>query len=565
MIEHVDDRHDPSDGLLAAATSILAGTDLESTVGAALAAACRLTGAAYAAVGIVDPATGQFGRYLTLGLDDATVRAIGEPPMGRGVLGLLLRERDAINVSRIGSHPESYGFPVNHPIMTSFLGIGLRIEDRVWGSFCVTDKADGAEFTAADEQVVRRLGDLVVHAADSHLRTEAAQRRARELERDRAAYAASIDLARSLAGEPDLDRILELVVKRGRVLTGARGALLALPIGGTMVVTAVAGTLADGVVGEPLPLGAEAVATIEAGAPVLPMRRNGLGRLADWLEAASVLVVPLLIRRQPVGLLVCVDHTAPEQQFGEREVALAEAFGISAAVAIVTARTAQEQALQRAIAASERERAHWARELHDQTLQELAAIKLLVNRAQRASDDAARAQLLAQAAGQIDGATIDLRRLVSELRPAMLDLDGLGSAIDVLASRVAALGGIDVVVNCALGPGPHAGAERLPAQIEGVVYRIAQEALHNVAHHSEAGRAEVTVECVEGRLTLRVSDDGNGFDPAQRGSGFGLIGMRERAELVGGDLRVESQPGGGTVVTLVLPVEQGKGALRGAG
>lgn len=540
--------------LLGAATTILAATDLEGTIRTALKHARALTGARFAACGIVDPATGGFGRYITEGLDESLVRAIGEPPKGRGLLGMLLRQTEPIVVDDIRAHPESYGFPVNHPAMTSFLGVGLWLGEVAWGSFCVTEKESGA-FTDEDKALFSELAQITVHSADPHLRAEFAEGIVAELAQDRDAYVASNDIARSLAGQPDLDHMMELIVKRGRALTSARSAVLALSGVDGLVVEAVAGTIDQSRLGTMLPISsAEHRMLLEAGSTIA-QRSGHLSDLADHLRGAAVMVIPLVIRAHLVGVLVCVDRFDEEPGFSPHDVAIADAFGTSAAVAIATARSAQEQALQRAIAASESERAHWARELHDQTLQELAAIKLLLGMAQRAQSEQARTELLAQASVQIDTAAVDLRRLVAELRPAALDAHGLPAAIEGLVQRVAALGGQTITFSCSLASDDGSEDMRLHPQVEGVVYRVIQEALNNVARHSRARHARVECTVTDGVLRATVTDDGVGFDLGIQRGGFGLIGMRERADLIGGDLRVESRTDAGTTVSLVAHID----------
>ena len=175
--------------------------------------------------------------------------------------------------------------------------------------------------------------------------------------------------------------------------------------------------------------------------------------------------------------------------------------------------------------------------------------------AQRAASEDTRTELLEQATVQIDTAAVDLRRLVAELRPAALDAYGLAAAIEGLVSRVGSMGDQTISFHCSLEGGGEVEGLRLDPQVEGVVYRVIQEALNNVARHSGARHARV--ECVVGQGTLRatVIDDGVGFDPGAQGGGFGLIGMRERADLIGGDLRVESRPNVGTTVSLIAHID----------
>ena len=541
--------------LAGAAASILAAPDFESTVRAALESARHITGARYAACGVVDPATGGFGRYITAGLDDTVVRAIGEAPKGHGVLGLVLRTTEPLALADIRTHPESYGFPVNHPVMTSFVGIGLSVGGTIWGSFCVTDKESGEDFTEADKAAFQEVAKMTAQAAHLHLRTHNAEMRALDLARDRDAYTASNDLARSLAGQPDLDHMMELIVKRGRALTGARSAVLALSGVDGLVVEAVAGMIDRSLLGSTLPVSSQEREALRTSGSTVAERTGRFSPVAHYLNGSSAMIVPLVLRTNLVGVLLCVDRADLGVGFSAHDLAIAEAFGTSAAVAIATARSAQEQALQRAIAASERERAHWARELHDETLQDLAAIKLLLGMAQRAASEDTRTELLEQATVQIDTAAVDLRRLVAELRPAALDAYGLAAAIEGLVSRVGSMGDQTISFHCSLEGGGEVEGLRLDPQVEGVVYRVIQEALNNVARHSGARHARV--DCVVGQGTLRatVIDDGVGFDPGAQGGGFGLIGMRERADLIGGDLRVESRPNVGTTVSLIAHID----------
>lgn len=541
--------------LSGAAATILAAPDFESTVLAALECARDLTGARYGACGVVDPATGGFDRYITVGLDDTIVRAIGEAPKGHGVLGLVLRRTEPLALTDIRTHPESYGFPVNHPVMTSFVGVGLWVGGVVWGSFCVTDKEDGRDFTDADKFIFGEVARMTAQTAHLHLRMQRAEARTADLARDRDAYIASNDLSRSLAGQPDLDHMMELIVKRGRALTGARSAVLALSGVDGQVVEAVAGMIDRSLLGSTLPLTAAEREVLRTSGSAIAERTGRFSAVAQYLNGSTAMIVPLVLRTNLVGVLLCVDRADLGSGFSAHDLAIAEAFGTSAAVAIATARSAQEQALQRAIAASERERAHWARELHDETLQELAAIKLLLGMAQRAASEDTRTELLAQATEQIDTAAVDLRRLVAELRPAALDAYGLAAAIRGLVSRVGAMGDQTITFHCSLVGGGEVEGLRLDPQVEGVVYRVVQEALNNVARHSGARHARV--ECIVGDGTLRatVVDDGVGFDPGAQDGGFGLIGMRERADLIGGDLRVESRPNAGTTVTLIAHID----------
>ncbi len=200
------------------------------------------------------------------------------------------------------------------------------------------------------------------------------------------------------------------------------------------------------------------------------------------------------------------------------------------------------------IDAAEQARARWARELHDQTLQGLAGARMVLA-AGLARDDPDALRRAAETADlHIGTEARSLRDLITELRPAALDDLGLGPAIESLAKRQAAAAGFALDVSLEFG-----GCER-PREIEDAIYRIVQEALSNVARHAGAEQATLEVRQLPQRVEVTVQDDGCGFVPGGPSEGFGLIGMRERADLLGGELTLSSARGGPTRVTAVLPL-----------
>ena len=202
------------------------------------------------------------------------------------------------------------------------------------------------------------------------------------------------------------------------------------------------------------------------------------------------------------------------------------------------------------IAASE-ERAHLARELHDSVTQALfsmtlitRSIELLLER-----DPAAAAERLGTLGELQRDALAEMRALIFELRPGSLERDGLVQAIRTHAAAVEGRTGLSIVVDCTELP------ERLSLGTEDVLYRIGQEALHNVVKHAGATEARVTVATADGLAILTVEDDGVGFDPAAVQPGhLGIEGMRARAERTGGRLTIDSVPGHGTIIQASLPV-----------
>ena len=214
---------------------------------------------------------------------------------------------------------------------------------------------------------------------------------------------------------------------------------------------------------------------------------------------------------------------------------------------------AGERAARERLQATEAERARWARELHDETLQGLAALHVLLSSPSGGASTEAMAERIRQAQEQIENEMEKLRGLISELRPAALDQLGLEASVRDLAERTQAIYGIDIETRFDLREQDGA-PRRLASDVETTAYRIVQECLSNAARHAEASKVEVELTQRNGSLGVRIADDGNGFDPGTESAGYGLRGMRERVDLLDGSLKVESERSRGTAVTAALPL-----------
>jgi signal transduction histidine kinase len=238
--------------------------------------------------------------------------------------------------------------------------------------------------------------------------------------------------------------------------------------------------------------------------------------------------------------------------FDDELEAVMQSIAASAATAVATARSVAEERLRDGIAAADEARARWARELHDETLQGLGGLRMMLSSALRSGSPEALRRASERALEQTKLEIQGLRRLIAELRPAALDELGLGPAIETLADRSAPVDGLHVTTRIALD-GLDGEGGRLPADAENAIYRVVQEALMNVEKHAGAENVKVEV-CKRGAaIEVVVSDDGQGFDPERVSGGFGLIGMRERMDLVGGTLEIASSPGGSTSIRALMP------------
>ena len=275
------------------------------------------------------------------------------------------------------------------------------------------------------------------------------------------------------------------------------------------------------------------------------------------LVLAVALVVALnvlLLRRvvRPVQRLTAiarkVDLADPRPPVPDAEPS-SEAGELALTFNLMLARLRAErrEATGRVLAAQEAERLRIAQELHDQVGQELTAALLLLSRVQ-AQVGAELQPSVHEAQESVRASLEDVRRIAIELRPEALDDLGLESALAVLCDRFAERSGLDV--SCLI---PEALPELTP-EAELVIYRVAQEALTNVARHSGGDRAELSVEPENGQIRLTVRDDGRGLDREQP-AGTGIRGMRERAALIGATLEIRNNdPGPGTRVCLQVPV-----------
>lgn len=363
---------------------LVSDLELEQILSRVLESAIEVTGARYAALGVLDPSRERLQRFLHLGIDESTRARIGDLPTGRGVLGLLISDPKPLRLSEVTEHPESFGFPDGHPSMHTFLGVPITVGGQQWGNLYITEKRGGGDFDETDERI--------------------------------------------------------------------------------------------------------AVA------------------LSEW-----------------------------------------------AAVAIGNAGSIATERLRFAMEAAEQERLQWARELHDESLQGLAAIRLILAAARRGPSERLAAAV-DRSIDQIDTEIASMRALISDLRPDSLNELGIASALEGLSRRISTRSeGVEIEIAT---PDEDRYPDRLPMPIEVALYRVAQEAITNAIRHGGARRLTVELRRTEDRASIEISDDGAGFDPASVELGYGIIGMRERAELAAGALEIDSRPGEGATVALAVPLER---------
>jgi len=541
--------------ILAVARSVFGELAVDEVLERIVEAARELTGARYAALGVLDPARTRLEKFVTTGIDGAARQRIGALPTGRGVLGELIRDPRPLRLEDIGAHPSSYGFPHGHPAMRSFLGVPVFVAGAPFGNLYLTEKAGGA-FTEEDEEAVVVLAGFAGLAIDHARRYSATEARRDQLEQTVRALDATLQISRALSGETDLSRILSLVASRGRALVSARVMLIELLHGEDLEMAEASGEFPDGLIGRRLPL-ADTVAeaalvsgqTQDLSDPItrLHFERHGVATMG--LTAEDGLFVPLIFRERRYGVIVALGGRYAGFTADDRR--LLESFASSVATAVATAATAADDRRRTTIAAGEAERTRWARELHDETLQALGNLRLMLSGARRSQNPERLHAAVEDALEQLAVDISSLRALITELRPAALDQLGLEAALTALIERTRQTD-IEVQARIELAHERGVAPSRLVAEQETAIYRIVQEALTNIGKHAHASRVQLEIVESESSLRILVADDGVGFDPAIQSAGFGLEGIRERVELLDGELRITSAPEEGTELMIRL-------------
>jgi signal transduction histidine kinase len=509
-------------------------------------AAARVTGAQYAALGVIDPSGSGLERFVTYGVTPEVQRQIGDPPHGRGILGVLIHDARPLRLHDLSEDPRSVGFPPGHPPMHTFLGVPIVLRGVAYGNLYLTEK-EGGDFTDEDEELVELLAAQAAVAVENARLYESATTWSQQLE-------SLNEVGAALVGELELDPLLDLVASRLRQLIGARLVAIALPTGATLRIAA-----ADGV-------GAADLTSVELlthdSKTGRVLERGRSERVDSLLEdpevnqdvarrlgATTGLYVPLLARERPIGVLVAHDKIGRDQRFTSSDLRLAEQFALRASIAVDLSRRVARDALRRVVAGQEIERRRLARELHDETGQALTSILLGL----RAVDEAGSDEAVNKAVGDLRELVVatlqDVRRLAVQLRPKALDDFGLVAALERLVQTFSESSGIAVDLEAQLAE------TRLPSEVETTLYRIVQEALTNVVKHAESTEVSILLVRREAAVTAVIEDNGRGFAPdAVKAESLGLEGMRERAELHDGRLTIETSPGSGTTLVVEIPL-----------
>jgi signal transduction histidine kinase len=560
--------------LLAAGVAIASGLELEQILPRLVQSACDLTGARYGALGVLDESGNRLAQFITTGVGDEERAAIGDLPTGKGILGVLITDARPLRLAEIGSDPRSVGFPPNHPPMRNFLGVPVIAGGSVFGNLYLTEKREG-EFTEADEGVAVMLAAQAGAAIQNARLFADARGHAEALERAWTELSSVDELLGAILSGAARDDVLQLLAEQAVRVVPAAVIGIALPEEDRTVLRYVA---AAGGRGEHLRQHTVPVGGSKVGAALLARRVVRVDDLQADPDAyaptgriagvRSLLIVPIVRRFEAVGVIVAGDRTTSAAMAVDDERIL-EAYATRAVLVLELAQAlaaernradaverlvaseirdaARRETLRRVVEAQERERRRLAIELHDETVQSLAAVLMGLRRLEESNDPATVSATVEELRATVVNAVQELRALAVELRPKALDDFGLAPALERLVDTYSRRTGLTVE--------SHLGGleSRLPEPVESALYRIAQEALTNIAKHAGASAVSVVTRRGDERLTMVVEDNGTGFEASAPAEGLGLVSMHERAELLGGSLRVESSPGHGTTLVVEVP------------
>ncbi|MDT0436984.1 MULTISPECIES: sensor histidine kinase [Streptomyces] len=533
--------------LLDAMRSVGSGLELHATLERICATAAQLTGARYAAIGVMDEDGDGLTDFVHHGVDPATTRRIGRLPDGRsGLLGALAGEPGPVRLTDLAADPRSGGLPAHHPPMDTFLGLPVRVQGEVFGTLYLTEKRGGEPFDDDDVDLVRVLAAEAGIAVGNARLYEAAQQRERWID-------GSVAVTTALLSGGDADEALQVVAEQTWRLSRAAAGIVLLPAEGGLEIVAVAGELPPGTLGTVVPAENGFVRELRAGRAVFvdDPATDARTRTGPARGYGPVMMLPLCSGGRVLGALV-TPRAPGGRPFTEAERTLGTQFASQAALALMMAEAQRDR--ERLAVFEDRDRI--ARDLHDLVIQRLFGTGLMLEGAQRGAVAPEVRDGVGRAVGELDVT-------IQEIRTAIFALhQGSAEAPSGLRERV-----LREIAMAAVPLGFTPG-HRFVGPLDTAVGDLTgknlvaalREALSNVFRHAGASRAEVVVDAAatlpDGRpgVRLTVVDDGVGIPEGGRRSG--LENLRRRAESLGGESRYgpgDGGSGGGTTVVWQAP------------
>ena len=548
-IESLIDTRDKMDGLLEAVLAVASGLELDTTLRRIVQAAIDLVEADYGALGVIAE-DGSLAEFVYLGIDDHTRELIGHLPEGHGLLGLVIDEGKPLRLEEMSSHPASVGFPANHPPMRSFLGVPVRVREKVFGNLYLTEKTNGEPFTEDDEVVVQALAAAAgIAIENAHLYEQATVRQKW--------LAATSEVTTELLAGTDPVDALNLIAARVRELTGSDITMLALPDSGNLdededldvdaielAVTVCAGPRAAELTGARI--------DTETSVSGAVYRDRTPRSIAEWtfhhdggeqLSFGPALVVPLRAGERTAGVLVTARETGAPV-FESAQLQMIASFADQAALALQLA--AKQRAARELDVLGDRDRI--ARDLHDHVIQRLFAVGLAMQSTQRRTKSPEVQRRLGESIDQ-------MHDIVQEIRTAIFDLHGGEGGQTGTRLRNRLYNAIaELTADAPLHPTVTMSGllDSVPSSLAEHAEAVVREAVSNAVRHARATNLVIGIAAKETELRITADDDGVGV-PADV-SQSGLRNLRERAEQAGGHFTLGPGEHGGTHLDWAVPL-----------
>ncbi|MGJ0383899.1 GAF domain-containing sensor histidine kinase [Paenarthrobacter nicotinovorans] len=530
-------------GLLEAVVAVAEDLGLESVLERVVASACDLLRARYGALGVIGE-DGGLSHFITVGIDEDLASRIGPLPTGHGVLGLLITDPMPLRLHDLSRHPNAYGFPKHHPPMKSFLGVPVRVRDKVFGNLYLTEKDGGEDFTPEDEDLAVALAAAAGVAIENARLYEDARRRTSWLEACMEITGRMLD-----DGRPE-GASLDLIAERAMRESGAELALVLLPSAeqaGEYTVEGHAGR--DDGMADAAPVKGRVLSVASTG---IQGRNDGSSSTGQdpWRlfpvdragQPGTLLATDLSAQGDHQGILV-LGRSSGKGAFSTTDVEMASVYGSHIALALALDRIHRLREQQ--VVFSDRDRI--ARDLHDLVIQRLFAAGLSIQSLRRFG-------AAPSVEGRINAITDELDTSIRDLRNTIYSLRATGDDRELLSTRI--MQTIQTGAK-ALTHAPHLTLTGAIDSLEDDVLvehllAVLTESLSNAVRHSGAETITVSVAVEDDALTMELADDGCGF--SETGSGNGLDNMVRRAAELNGSCIITSTPGKGTSLTWTVPL-----------
>jgi two-component system sensor histidine kinase DevS len=537
-----------------ASLELVKDVSLETLLERIASLACEQAGAKYAALGVLDE-EGKLKRFITVGMTESEIKAIPHPPRGKGLIGALMHAGGNLRLAEIKDDPRSTGFPPGHAEMHSFLGVPIRLADRQLGQIYLTEKVGAPEFTSDDETIIEMLAAYAGAAIQNARLYEHLQERDQVLTQRNEDLDLLNQTGAALSSSLELDDILNKTLALLMAHFGVEAGEIYLKEedGESLRLVLHRGEAAEAFwtrnrfkIGEGM-IGKAAV-TLQ---PVIsnhleedePVTRHSV------IEAGfkQIVCIPLTARGGVVGVFTIA--TRSRKAISQAELQLLISVAAWAGIAIENARLHSNA--RRLAVLEERERI--GMDLHDGIIQSIYGVGLALENARTSlrEDPKLAEERLGKAMEDLNHTIRDIRNYILDLRPRQLFGGTLVEGLTRLVTEFRENNKTEITLT---GP-KNDTASDLSQSHAMTLFHICQEALANVAKHSNAQKVAIELWTTSDRVLLEVHDNGHGFDveKAEATVGHGLSNMRTRVSNVGGDIDITSAPRDGTTILAWVP------------